>query len=129
MPIVGVFQCIFRILNRHLSRQISVSLVALAGRGGVDPEADERDPESIIYGGRSTQYGVQSDDSPATWYIKKRDFLTGLISALIGYQHDEVHWLGYHAILRLSFLESCFVLAPAGSTPMIRRLGMTWPGC
>ena len=129
MPIVGVFQCIFRISNRHLSRQVSVSLVALADRGGVYSEVDERDPDrsSTEYSVRSPEYN--SDDSPATWYIKKRDFLTGLISALIGYQHDEVHWLGYHAILRLSFLESCFVLAPAGSTPMIRRLGMTWPGC
>lgn len=47
-----------------------------------------------------------------------------LASALFGYQRDEVHLLGYHAILRLSFLEPCFVLAPAGSPPVIRRPGI-----
>ena len=103
--------------------------MALADRGGVYSEVDERDPDRS-----STEYSVWStegntyDDSPATWSIKKETPMR-LASALVGYQRYEVHWLGYHAILRLAFLEPCFVLAPAGSPPMIRRVGETWPGC
>ena len=125
-----MFQCIFRISNRHLSRQVSVSLVDLADRGGVYSEVDERDPDrsSTEDSVRSPEYN--SDDSPATWSIKKRAHTPDwLASALFGNQRYEVHWLGYRAILRLAFLEPCFVLAPAGSPPMIRRVGETWPSC
>ena len=62
-------------------------------------------------------------------YKKREHTPDWLASALFGNQRYEVHWLGYHAILRLAFLEPCFVLAPAGSPPMIRRVGETWPGC
>ena len=73
-----MFQCIFRISNRHLSRQVSVSLVDLADRGGVYSEVDERDPDrsSTEDSVRSPEYN--SDDSPATWSKKKEHtHLTG----------------------------------------------------
>ena len=52
--------------------------MALADRGGVYSEVDERDPDRS-----STEYSVWStegntyDDSPATWSIKKETPMTG----------------------------------------------------